>query len=259
MPATTKAARPATPTASTAPATLLERERVLGEPATGIVLAGGRSRRMGADKAFTPLAGRPLIAWVLEALEPVTETRLVVTRSPAGFRDVGVRVVHDRLPARGPLTGLHAGLEAAPTDLCLVVACDMPLVRTDLLALLARTIGPFEAAVPYVGDPGVPPPVGAATAREAGLQPLLAAYRRRALPALEKLLRSGSMPTSALVSVVRARIVPPEAWRAVDPEGLSFLNVNTPEDLMEATRRLAGPSAEPRGGRSAGPEGAPSA
>ena len=222
------------------PEALLERERSVGEPVTGIVLAGGRSRRMGNDKAFTQLAGRTLLEWVLEALEPVTETRLVVTRSLSGYDGVGVPVVHDRLKARGPLTGLHAGLEAAQTDLCLVVACDMPLVRPDLLALLARVIGPFDAAVPYVGELGVPPPTTYTTAREAGLQPLLAAYRRKALPSLEKLLRVGSMPTSALVSVVRARIVAPEEWHAVDPDGMSFFNVNTPEDLMEAARRLAG-------------------
>lgn len=242
MPAAMTAARAAPTAPAAVPEALLEREHAIGEPVTGIVLAGGRSRRMGADKALSVLAGRTLLDWVLAALEPVTASRLVVTRTPAGLGDVGVPVVRDRLPARGPLTGLHAGLEAAPSDLCLVVACDMPLVRTDLLALLARAIGPFEAAVPYVGDPGVPPPAGAATAREAGLQPLLAAYRKRALPALERLLRAGSMPTSALVSVVRARIVPPAEWRAVDPEGLSFVNVNTPEDLLEAARRLAGPT-----------------
>lgn len=224
------------------PSALLERERAIGERVTGIVLAGGRSRRMGNDKAFTLLAGRPLLDWVLDALEPVSDARLVVTRNLSGYDDVGVPVVRDKLPARGPLTGLHAGLEAAETDLCLVVACDMPLVRTDLLALLVRAIGPFDAAVPYVGDVGVPAPTSFATAREAGLQPLLAAYRRKVLPSLEQLLRQGSLPTSALVSVIRARIVAPEEWRAVDPDGASFLNVNTPDDLMEAARRLAGPS-----------------
>jgi len=240
MPAVTRKARTADAVSAIAPEALLERERSVGEPVTGIVLAGGRSRRMGNDKAFTLLAGRPLLDWVLDALAPVTDVRLVVTRDLSGFTDLGVRVVHDRLPARGPLTGLHAGLEAATTDLCLVVACDMPLVRTDLLALLARAIGPFDAAVPYVGEPGVPPSSSFTTAKEAGLQPLLAAYRRKVLPSLEKLLRHGSLPTSALVSVIRARIVAPEEWRAVDPDGMSFVNVNTPEDLTEAARRIGG-------------------
>ena len=79
-------------------------------------------------------------------------------------------------------------------------------------------------------------------AREAGLQPLVAAYRRRCLAPLERLLLSGSVPTTALISVIRARIVHPEEWRAHDPEGWSFLNVNTHEDLIIAARYLNRPA-----------------
>lgn len=223
------------------PEALLEREKVADESVTGIVLAGGRSRRMGRDKAFIELAGRPLIQWVLDAVEAVSDKQLIVARDARGLEGFGPSVVTDQLPARGPLTGLHAGLKAAETDLCLVVACDLPLVRSDLLVLLRRAVGPMHAAIPYLGEGPIPEPGQFATAREAGLQPLLAAYRRRCIQPLEKLLLEGSMPTNALISMIKTRIVGPEEWGAVDPHGRSFFNVNAPDDLEEAIRLLNTP------------------
>lgn len=219
---------------------LLERERVLDERVTGIVIAGGRSLRMGSDKALVELAGKPLAGWVLDALRAVTDDQLIVTRQALGhgLSRFGVPVVVDRLEARGPLTGLHAGLKAAESDLCLVVACDMPLVRESLLILLARSIGVYHAAIPYVGEGSPPLPGHFLTARDAGLQPLLAAYRRRAIEPLEKVLRGGTVPTGVLPAIIPSRIVQPEVWREADPDARSFFNVNTPEDLEEAQRLL---------------------
>jgi molybdopterin-guanine dinucleotide biosynthesis protein A len=221
-----------------------ERIPLLAEAVTGIVLAGGRSRRMGRDKAWVTLGGRPMIAWVLDALREVTETQMIVSRHTGRLESFGVPVVEDRWPASGPLTGLHAGLKAAPTDLCLVVACDLPLVRPALLGFLAQAIGPAHAAFAYVAERPPPPPGHFVTAREAGLQPLCAAYRRACIGPLEKLLQMGSMPTMALVSVVKARIIGPEEWHVVDPKGRSFLNVNRPEDVVLAARLLAHPEAD---------------
>ncbi len=234
------------------PAVATQLERRTEERVTGILLAGGRSERMGRDKAWVELAGRPLVRWVLDALQVATDAQVIVARE--GQRGIGKLlalgppVVVDRLQARGPLTGIHAGLKAIATDLAVVVACDMPLVRPELLAYLAGTIGAWHAAVPYVGE-GMPPgtPTGVAgasaivTARAAGLQPLLAAYRRRCVGPLEELLGGGPLPTTALISVIQARIVHPEEWRAVDPDGQSFLNVNTHEDLISAARYLNRP------------------
>ncbi len=217
----------------------------LAEPVTGIVLAGGRSRRMGGrDKAWIELAGRPLVRWVLEAMREVTDGQVLVARDEAQrerLERLGRPVAIDRYAARGPLTGIHAGLTASPTDLAVVVACDMPLVRPELLERLASSIGALHAAVPYIGEGEPPSRLVGETARDAGLQPLLAAYRRACLPPLERLLRSGPVPTTALISVLKARIVAPEEWRLADPDGRSFLNVNTGEDLAEAARRMSRP------------------
>ena len=220
----------------------VERLHVIDEKVTGIVLAGGKSTRMGQDKAWVELAGRPLALWVLDALRAVTDQQLVVARDPGRLEKLGAPVVIDRFAARGPLSGIHAGLKSATTDLCLVVACDMPLVRPTLLAQIAAAVGPAHAAVPYLGDCGLPDLTGGVggMARDAGLQPLLAGYRRRCIQPLEKLLLSGSFPTSALISVLKARIVGPDEWRLADPDARSFFNINTYEDLIDAARLLAG-------------------
>ena len=225
--------------AAARPDPLLVRELDIAEPVTGIVLAGGRGRRMGwRNKAMVELAGRPLAAWVLDALEVVTDRQMIVARERADLESLGVPVVVDQMAPRGPLTGIHAGLKASESDLVIVCACDLPLVRPDLLVHLARVIGPRHAAVPYVGEGEPPPPGTSTTAREAGLQPLLAAYRRRCIDSLEKLLVAGSAPTIAFVSLLRSVIVPPEEWQDIDPDGRSFFNVNTPEDLTAAAQML---------------------
>ncbi len=229
----------------TAPLPVAEPLALTAEPVTGILLAGGRSRRMGRDKAWVDLAGRPLIRWSLDALRQASDRQVIVARDEAAaerLRTLGVPVIVDALAARGPLTGVHAGLRAATSDLSLVLACDMPLVRPELLRFLVAAIGAWDAAVPYAGDADPPAGLlaGATRARDAGLQPLLAAYRQSCLPALEKILAGGPMPTMALLSLVKARVIAPELWRQVDPDGRSFLNINTHQDLEAAARLLAG-------------------
>jgi molybdenum cofactor guanylyltransferase len=217
--------------------------RTAREPVTGIVLAGGPSVRMGRDKAWVELAGRPLVRWVLDALLETTDLQLIVARSVGRLGTLGVRVVADRFDVRAPLTGIHAGLKAAETDLCVVVACDLPLVRPALVKLLTDRIGLAQAIVPYVGDVALPALDPGAPVRDAGLQPLLAGYRRTCLEPLEDLLELGAIPTTALVSMLAARILTPDDWHQADPDGRSFFNVNTPEDVAHAAHILTSPDA----------------
>lgn len=229
-----------------APSPQVEDIRAIDEPVTGILLAGGRSRRMGHDKAWADLAGRPMVHWVLDALREVSVRQIAVARDAAQaagrLSELGLPIAVDRFPARGPLSGIHAGLAACETDLAVVVACDLPLVHPALLAFLLGAVGSWDAAVPYAGEGEPPDPNPRLRARDAGLQPLVAAYRRACVPALEALLQGDKpLPTTAFVSVIRARIVAPDAWRAVDPEGRSFFNVNTQADLTAAAQLLTHP------------------
>ncbi|HEY8393934.1 MAG TPA: molybdenum cofactor guanylyltransferase [Thermaerobacter sp.] len=109
-------------------------------PITGVILAGGHSRRMGRDKALLDLGGRPMIARVAEALGRVCAEVLVVDRDPDRYAFLGLPVVLDRKPGFGALSGLHAGLLALPRPYGLFVACDMPFLQPALLRYLAGLV-----------------------------------------------------------------------------------------------------------------------
>ncbi len=189
---------------------------------TGIVLAGGASRRMGRDKAFLELGGRPLIGVVIERLSRVCAEVLVVAGDLPAYTGLGVPVVADLFHGVGALGGIHAGLHAAAHDLTLIVGCDMPFLNTGLLRAFADWAGRADVAV---------------LRREDGRQvePLHAAYRRTCLPAVEDAIRAGRRRIVSFFPHVRVRYVMPEEAARFDPGLHSFRNVNTPEE-WEAAR-----------------------
>jgi molybdenum cofactor guanylyltransferase len=179
---------------------------------TGVVLAGGRGRRMGAPKATAPLAGRPLIAYPLEALRAACERVVVVAKRDTELPPDLERWDEPDDP-RHPIAGITHALERAGGPI-LVCAADMPFVSADVLGLLAGELQPgLKAAAAFC---------------EGKLEPLLAAYAPEALevlaeaPADEPLRRTVESLTPVLVDV--------------SPEVV--FNVNTPADLGEAERRL---------------------
>jgi len=187
------------------------------EPASAIVLCGGDSRRMGGrDKALVEFRGRPLLAWVVDALRETSADIIIVSNRAAAHGAFGGRVVPDHDPPCGPLGGIAAGLAAARHDLGLVVACDMPFLRAEFLRLLIRRAARSDAAVPRIGR---------------DYEPLHAVYRRTCLPAIERRIAAGDLAAFSFFPDIRLEVVAESAWRAVDPEGRSLLNINTPEDL----------------------------
>jgi len=186
-----------------------------GDSLTGIVLAGGVSRRMGRDKAFLKLAGRPLIAIVIERMAQVCAEVLVVAGDARPYVGLGVTVVEDRFRNVGVLGGLHAGLEAAAHELALAVGCDMPFLNPDLLRAFARWAEGFDVALLRQGEQ---------------VEPLHGAYRRTCLPAIEAAIRAGWRRVVSFFPHVRVRYVTPKEVIPLDPDLRSFRNVNTPEE-----------------------------
>ena len=185
-----------------------------------ILLTGGRSRRMGRDKAGVMLAGRTLLERTAEVASSVADTVLVVAAPgqmlPTLASDLDVRVVRDAGEGAGPLAGLLNGLAAVEAPLAVVLACDMPFVRPALLRLLLGALADAAAAVPvHEGRP----------------QPLCSAVRTDTLPALHALFEAGARDASALTRVRGAHLLQPDEWHGADPEGVSFFSVNTPADL----------------------------
>lgn len=185
---------------------------------TGLVLAGGRSTRMGVDKALLRVGGRTLAARALAVLATVCDEVLVASGDGRRLDDLAVAQVADALPEAGPLGGIVAGLEAAHHELVAVVAVDLPYANAALLELLAGR---------WSGEPAV---VARADGR---LQPLHAVYTRAAAPLLRARLVEGQRSITRALHALRARVVEPVEWAPADPAGRFALNVNRPEDLAE--------------------------
>ncbi len=177
----------------------------------GLVLAGGRARRMGGGlKALVPFRGWPMLAWSLEALRPHCSRLFVSANHAEPFAPFGLPVVADSVADRGPLGGIHAGLVVAAGAPLLVLACDLPLLRAEHLAPLVE-VGPGVDVAVY--------------GHERGLEPLAAWYGPGVRPALESMLEQGVCKVSELFERVDTAILP---W----PGSLDvFANANRPEDL----------------------------
>lgn len=193
----------------------------------GAVLAGGPGSRLGGGKPFREVAGRRLIDLALAALGRVCPRTMIVTNDVAAYADHPCLVLADRWPGRGPLAALATAFLDSPAEGLLLLAVDMPLVRPELLAALARAHGREKVLAPL--GPRWP-------------EPLLAYYGRDCLPAILRLLEQGEWRPRMLLKAVGATLMPREEVVRYDPEGLSFLNVNFPEDLAQAERegRLRG-------------------
>lgn len=191
---------------------------------TGVVLAGGRATRMGGqDKGLVPLAGRPMVAWVLDALRPQVDGIVInANRNLAAYAVFGHPVVEDRQGGfLGPLAGLATGLSVAPTPFVLTVPCDAPLLAGDLAGRLLTgcRAADAELAVAYDG---------------ARLQPVFALYRRELLDGLLGFLAEGGRKIDRWYQAHRVATVD-FADRAE-----SFVNVNDPAERAALEARLAG-------------------
>lgn len=191
---------------------------------SGGVIAGGASRRMGTDKRGVPVGGAPMLRRTALAVRRVSDELLVACRrdappDPAILAGLEARLVFDRLDDAGPLAGVEAVLAAATGDLVLVVAGDMPWVEPAVLRILVAAARDEASAD------------AAALVTERGREPLLAVYRRRALPVATDLLDRGVRRMHALLEALAVTEVGEERWREADPRGWTPRNVNTSGDL----------------------------
>jgi molybdopterin-guanine dinucleotide biosynthesis protein A len=189
----------------------------------GIVLAGGRSSRMGSDKALLPLGGVALLQWAVRAVAEAVDEVVVVGAPNRALPPIECQrplvVVRDPIEGEGPLAGIVAGLEATEADSVLVVACDQPFVRSALLQYLLGQLESHVAAVPvFDGRP----------------QPLCSAVSRSVVPMLRAAFEEGERAAMVIVESPGALLVQPDQWRHFDPEGRSFVGVNTPDEFARA-------------------------
>ena len=200
-------------------------------------MAGGRSSRMGRPKGLLEFADKPMVMHIAQVLESTEEardggpesapamTKPVIIGPPDVYANLGIRVVPDDGENLGPLGGISTALRIATCDWNLIVGCDLPFLTREWLAfLIARTIDSrADVVIPL---------------NERGFEPLCAMYRKSARGAIAEALVSGVRKiTDGLATLTLASIAPAE-WKAFDPCGRLFKNVNTPEDYDEVRESL---------------------
>jgi molybdopterin-guanine dinucleotide biosynthesis protein MobB len=188
------------------------------------LLAGGRSVRMGEDKIFADLGGKPLIEWMRDRLAPVFGHTFVVTREPSRFQDLGLPVVNDALAETGSAVGLYTAVLAAPTERVLCLACDTPFVTPQFLRMLAnRSLG-YDVFVPRHGE---------------FMQPLCAVYGKGTLEPYRQFIESGRRRIFDIYPDMNTGYLDMDGGEFGDPDRL-FMNINTPEEMEAARLRVAG-------------------
>ena len=190
--------------------------------ASAVILTGGKSSRMGRPKALLPFAGEPLIAHVVRKLKRIFAEAVVVAAPEQELPTLPVTLVRDEVAYQGPVSGIYHGLKASTREACFVTSCDAPFLNLQLISGLVSQLSDFDVVVPYWQE---------------RFQPLHAVYRRHVFPLLREQLNRGELRPISLYSKVRTREIQEEEIRRLDPEGLSFLNMNSPEDYREALER----------------------
>ena len=185
------------------------------EGVTGVILAGGRSSRMGRNKSLLPYKGKPLIESIYQVMAELFKDVVVVTNAPEDYAFLPCPKTADIHVGKGSMAGVHAGLSWAATRWVFVVGCDMPFLDAHLIRSLAGRLGDEAALVPQSAG---------------GLEPLHAFYSKDALPLLDAALSSENVRIIDILEQLPARIIPAAEIAAISPDCRSFVNLNTPED-----------------------------
>ncbi|MCS7160450.1 MAG: molybdenum cofactor guanylyltransferase [Gemmatales bacterium] len=202
----------------------------------GLVLCGGESRRMGRPKAWLEFGGETLLARIVRCVSTVAQPVAVVHRPGQQLPPLPATVllVQDTHVGQGPLAGMHAGfaaLRGAATH-ALVVSCDVPFVRA---AFLARLVEKMYQAAATADAPHVP--LACVPVFAGRKHPLVAVYALDLGPQIAALLQQGRLRPAFLLEQIPVHWLYPTDWADVDPQSLSLLNINTPQDYQDALRR----------------------
>lgn len=186
------------------------------------ILAGGQSRRMGQDKAFLPVGGRPVLERVIAAVTPLTDDLFISANTPDKFAAYKLPIVPDVYPDKAALGGIYSVIQAARHPHILVVACDLPFLNIALLRHLIDLAPTADVVAPLIQPP----------------QPetLQAVYGRACLPAIQKRLLTNQLRVIGFFEDVSVRYVERNEVAQFDPEFHSFINMNTPEDWQRVQK-----------------------
>ena len=195
-------------------------------PCTGVILSGGLNTRFsGKNKAFVSVGGKRIIDRLLEVFTELFDDLILVTNHPEEFLQWDLTIVTDIFDLRSSLTGIHTGLFYANNPYAFFSACDTPFLNKDLVGILIEQIEPkIDIIMPHTA---------------AGFEPLCAIYSKRCLKPAEDHLKAKKLKIQWALRSSRTKTISEKELRRVDPELISFFNINTPQDLARAEEMVA--------------------
>jgi len=193
---------------------------------TSIILAGGKSLRLGQNKALQVIEGKSFIQHVVDRLAIISTEIIIATAHGEEIpcsSAVRIKTVADIYPGKGPLVGIYSGLIASSDLRAIVVGCDTPFLSVGLLEYMTQISSIFDVVVPRMKEK---------------VEPLCAVYSKSCIAPMQRLLEQNELRIYKLFSMVKAKYVEEDEINRFDPEHLTFFNINSQADLYRA-RKLA--------------------
>jgi molybdopterin-guanine dinucleotide biosynthesis protein A len=188
---------------------------------TGIILSGGKSIRMGENKAFIKIEGTPIINRIYALFKELFQEIIIVTDQKELFANFNSNIYSDLIPNKGVLGGLYTGIFFSNFHYSFCVACDMPFIKKSLVQYLIKNIKDEDVIVPRTKD---------------GLQPLHAIYSKNCLDPIKRIIEQGKYKIIDFYNLVNVKIVEENDFLSLDPHRESFINMNTPEELLSVKK-----------------------
>lgn len=186
---------------------------------TGIILAGGKNRRMGRNKSFLEIDGERLIDRTVKILKEIFTEIIIVTNSPLEYLDLKAQIVTDIFKGKGSLGGIYTGLFYASSDKSFVTACDMPFLSKPFIEYMVEAAAAkHDIIVPDMPD---------------GPQPLHAIYSKTCLPNIKNLMDHDRLKITGFYKGLNILLIPHETIRSFDPDERMFFNINSDDDLKQ--------------------------
>lgn len=186
-----------------------------------VVQAGGQSVRMGTDKGLVELRGKPLVRWIIDQTADIAAETLIVSNQPAHYKQFELPVYPDLIPGIGALGGLYTAVHYAQFEYIFVLACDMPFVYKAVLQHMLKRIETADVLIPFLND-------------RTKLEPFRALYRKSCEKPILNAIQAGKRRAISFFAEVKVQEMAFSEISALDPDGISFYNINTPEDVQQA-------------------------
>lgn len=183
---------------------------------SGVILAGGENKRMPVLKAFIEVDGEKIIERNLKVIKNLFKENFIVTNQPGMYASLDALLLGDIYHKRGPMTGIFTSLFNSTNRWVFIVACDMPFINEQLIRYMASKRDSYDAVVPELNDKP---------------EPLFAFYSKRLLSSMEKAILTGKRGLKDFFRNKEVKYIRSGEIQAIDKRALSFINLNTPEDI----------------------------